>query len=135
MTQRINKNPLKKRFKGASESKQKDFIAQFGLNEFEVFYNIIKRLKESAKDAFENCDFPGVTANQSEKTSLYSVDVQGFGEEITKSFPHVSKDQEFWDGVEDNYRQFFEYRYEGDLALAFLHSVRRGNFQGRMDTC
>ena len=42
----------------------------------------------------------------------------------------MSKDQEFWDGVEDNYRQLVEYRYEVDLALAYLHSVRRAIFRG-----
>ena len=49
---------------------------------------------------------------------------------ITKSYPDVSKDQEFWDGVEDNFRKFVKNIYEGDLALAYLHSVRRSIFRG-----
>ena len=52
MTQRV-----KKSLQGASESKQKEFIAQLVLNEFDEFYNRFKEITESAKDAFENCDF------------------------------------------------------------------------------
>ena len=55
MNQRVKKT-VKKRLQGASESKQKEFIAQLVLNEFDVFYNRIKEITESAKEAFENCD-------------------------------------------------------------------------------
>ena len=129
MTQRVKKS-IKKRFQGSSESKQKDFIAQLVLNEFEVFYNSYKEITESAKDAFENCDFQESLQISQKRLSLYSVSMYRLGDEITKSFPDVSKNQEFWDGVEDNYRQLVEYRYEGDLALAYLHSVRRAIFRG-----
>ena len=129
MTQRVNKT-LKRRFQGSSESKQKDFIAQLVLNEFDVFYNSYKEITESAKDAFENCDFQESLQISQKRLSLYSVSMYRLGDEITKSFPDVSKKQEFLDGVEDNYRQLVEYRYEGDLALAYLHSVRRAIFRG-----
>ena len=43
MTQRVKKS-IKKRFQGSSESKQKDFIAQLVLNEFDVFYNSYKEI-------------------------------------------------------------------------------------------
>ena len=129
MTQRVKKS-IKKRFQGSSESKQKDFIAQLVLNEFEVFYNSYKEITESAKDAFENCDFQESLQISQKRLSLYSVSMYRLSDEITKSFPDVLKNQEFWDGVEDNYRQLVEYRYEGDLALAYLHSVRRAIFRG-----
>ena len=129
MTQRVKKS-IKKRFQGSSESKQKDFIAQLVLNEFEVFYYSYKEITESAKDAFENCDFQESLQISQKRLSLYSVSMYRLGDEITKFFPDVSKNQEFWDGVEDNFRQFVEYRYEGDLALAYLHSVRRAIFRG-----
>ena len=111
-------------------SNHKDFIAQLVLNEFDEFYNRFKEITESAKDAFENCDFQESLQISQNRMSLYSVSMYRLGDEITKSFPDVSKNQEFWDGVEDNFRQIVEYRYEGDLALAYLHSVRRAIFRG-----
>ena len=52
MTQRVKKT-VKKSLQGKSESKQKEFIAQLVLNEFDVFYNRFKEITESAKEAFE----------------------------------------------------------------------------------
>ena len=129
MIQRVKKT-VKIRLQGASESKQKEFMAQLVLNEFDVFYNRFKEITESAKDAFENCDFQESLQISQKRLSQYSVSMYGLGDEITKSLPDLSKNQEFWDGVEDNFRQFVEYRYEGDLALAYLHSVRRAIFRG-----
>ena len=56
MTQRVKKTVIK-RLQKASESKQKELMAQLVLNEFDEFYNRFKEITESAKDAFENCDF------------------------------------------------------------------------------
>ena len=56
MTRRVKKT-VKNSLRGASESKQKEFMAQLVLKEFDAFYNRFKEITESAKDAFENCDF------------------------------------------------------------------------------
>ena len=129
MTQRVKKT-VKKSMQGISESKQREFMARLVLNEFDEFYSRFKEITESAKDAFENCDFQESLQISQKRLTLYSVSMYRLGEEITKSFPDVSKNQEFWDGVENNFRHFVEYRYEGDLALAYLHSVRRAIFRG-----
>ena len=128
MTQRVK--TVKKSLQAASEGKQKEFIAQLVLNEFDEFYNRFKEITESAKDAFENCDYQESLQISQKRMSLYSVSMYRLGDEITKSFPDVSKNHKFWDGVEDNFRYFVENRYEGDLALAYLHSVRRAIFRG-----
>ena len=122
MTQRVKKT-VKKSLKGKSESKQKNIIAQLVLNEFDVCYNKFKEITESAKDAFENCDFQESLQISQKRMSLYSVSMYRLSDEITKSFSDVSKEQELWDGVEDNFRHFVENTYEGDLALLYLHSV------------
>ena len=89
MTQRVKKS-IKKRFQGSSESKQKDLIAQLVLNEFDVFYNRYKEITESAKNAFENCDFQESLQISQKRLSLYSVSMYRLGDEITKSFPDSS---------------------------------------------
>ena len=114
----------------ASESIQKDLIAQLVMSEFKAFYERYKEITESAKEAFEKCDFQESLQISQRRLSLYSESMYRLGEEITKSYPDVSKDQEFWDGVEENFRNFVKNIYEGDLALAYLHSVRRSIFRG-----
>ena len=129
MTRRVKKT-VKNSLRGASECKQREIMARLVLNEFDAFYNRFKEITASAKDAFENCEFQESLQISHKRLSLYSVSMYGLGDEITKSFSEVSKNQEFWDGVENNFRHFVEYRYEGDLALAYLHSVRRAIFRG-----
>ena len=58
MTRRVKKT-VKISLRGASESKQKEFMAQLVLNEFDAFYNGFKEITESAKGAFEKCNFQG----------------------------------------------------------------------------
>ena len=82
MDQRV-KNTVKKRLHGAPESKQKDFFAQLVLNEFDVFYSRYKEITESAKDAFENCDFQESLQISQKRMSLYSVSMYRLGDEIT----------------------------------------------------
>ena len=129
MTQRVKKS-IDKNFQEASESKQKDLIAKLVMREFNAFYERYKEITESAKEAFENCDFQESLQISQKRLSLYSVSMYTLGDKITKKYPDVSKDQEFWDGVEDNFRKFVKNIYEGDLALAYLHSVRRSIFRG-----
>ena len=45
MTQRVKKT-VKKSLQGKSESKQKEFIAQLVLKEFDEFYNRFKEITE-----------------------------------------------------------------------------------------
>ena len=129
MTQRVKKS-IDKNFQEASESKQKHLIAQLVMSEFNVFYERYKDITESAKEAFENCDFQESLQISQKRLSLYSESMNMLGDKITKLYPDVSKDQIFWDGVEDNFRKYVKKIYEGDLALAYLHSVRRAIFRG-----
>ena len=94
MIQRVK--TVKRSLQGASEGKQKEFIVQLVLNEFDEFYNRFKEITESAKNAFENCDFQESLQISQKRMSLYSVSMYRLGDEITKSFPDVSKNQEFW---------------------------------------
>ena len=92
MTRRVKKTD-KNSLRGTSESKQKEFMAQLVLNEFDAFYNRFKEITESAKDAFENCEFQESLQISHKRLSLYSVCMYGVSDEITISFPEVSKNQ------------------------------------------
>ena len=94
MTQGVKKS-IKKRFQGSSESKQKEFITKLVLNEFDVFYNRYKEITESAKDAFEKCDFQESLQISQKRLSLYSVSMYRLSDKITKSFPDVLRIRNF----------------------------------------
>ncbi|GIT71996.1 MAG: hypothetical protein Ct9H300mP28_18100 [Pseudomonadota bacterium] len=79
---------------GASEGKQKEFIAQLVLMSFYEFYNRFKELQNQQRGAFENCDFQESLQISQKRMSLYSgqhVQVLG-GRKISKSFPDVFKE-------------------------------------------
>ena len=56
MTQRVKKS-IDKNFHETLEIKQKNLIAKLVMSEFNAFYERYKEITESAKKAFENCDF------------------------------------------------------------------------------
>ena len=118
MTYRVKKS-IDKNFHEAPEIKQKKLIAQLVMSEFNAFYERYKEITESAKEAFENCDFQESLQISQKRLSLYSVSMYTLGDKITKNYPDVSKDQEFWDGVEDNFRKFVKNIYEADLEGQF----------------
>ena len=52
------------------------------------------------------------------------------GLKLADAFSPISRDHELWEVIEEKYRQLVKNRYEGDLALAYIHSVRRSLFLG-----
>ena len=72
MTQRVKKS-IDKNFQEESEIKQKYLIAQLVMSEFNAFYERYKEITESAKEAFENCDFQESLQISQKRLSLYSV--------------------------------------------------------------
>ena len=79
MTQRVKKT-IDKNFQEASESKQKDLVAQLVMSEFGAFYERYKEITESAKDAFEKCDFQESLQISQKRLSLYSVSMYTLGD-------------------------------------------------------
>ena len=56
MTKRVKKT-FKKKFHVEPENNQEDLIAHLILKEFDEFYVRYKEITESAKEAFESCNF------------------------------------------------------------------------------
>jgi len=52
------------------------------------------------------------------------------GENLSEAFSPISWDQGLWEVIEEKYRQLVKNRYEGDLAIAYIHSVRRALLLG-----
>jgi len=121
-------------FKGliekASDSKKIDLLAQWALSEFDLFYSSFQTITESAKTAFETRDYQASLTISRKRLSLYSDSMFKLGEKLADAFSPISRDQALWEVIEEKYRELVRNRYEGDLALAYIHSVRRSLFLG-----
>ena len=121
-------------FKGliekASDSKKIDLLAQWALWEFDLFYSSFKTITESAKTAFETREYQASLTISRKRLSLYSDSMFKLGEKLADAFSPISRDQALWEVIEEKYRQLVRNRYEWDLALAYIHSVRRSLFLG-----
>ena len=95
------------------------------LDEFDHFYTDFTELTQSAKTAFERRDYSGVLTASRNRLSMYSISMDQLSTRITDEFPDVSREESLWEGVESHYGMLTETRYEADLALAYMHSVRR----------
>ena len=121
-------------FKGliekASDSKKIELLAQWALCEFDLFYSRFQVITESAKTAFETRDYQASLTISKKRLSLYSDSMYKLGENLSDAFSPISRDQGLWEVIEEKYRQLVRNRYEGDLALAYIHSVRRALLLG-----
>ncbi len=100
-------------------------LAQRILHGFDKFYNEFKGFSISAKIAFEVEDYPAVLTASYERLSMYSVTMAQISKKIAEEFPIESKTEELWTGIEEIYRSLTSNRYEADLALAYMYSIRR----------
>ncbi len=121
-------------FKGliekASDSKKIELLAQWALCEFDLFYSRFQVITESAKTAFETRDYQASLIISKKRLSLYSDSMYKLGENLSDAFSPISRDQGLWEVIEEKYRKLVRNRYEGDLALAYIHSVRRALLLG-----
>ena len=92
---------------------------------FDAYYIRSRRIPWLAKEAFETRDWPRALELSQERIAI-------FGASIGKAVPLlklVVQERDriggFWNTVEERYRGLVRHRYEADLALAYLNSVRR----------
>ena len=83
-----------------------------------------------SKQAFENRDHARSLRLSRRRLQLYSVSIREFSEYVKNEFPEIASDETSWDEVEKNYVQKVEGDYAADLAVAYLHSIRRKIYQG-----
>ena len=104
--------------------------ARWILDEFDQYYSEFQSVPAVAKLAFEQRN-PGLSVSISKKRlSMYSNSMRNLGEQLQHALPLIAKDQKLWDRLESRYWDLIQHRYEGDLALAYIHSVRRSILRG-----
>ncbi|MGB5708526.1 MAG: isocitrate dehydrogenase kinase/phosphatase AceK regulatory subunit [Arenicellales bacterium] len=112
---------------GESESQQ---VARDALDEFNLFYSFFKQIPNKAKVAFEQRDHAESLRLSNRRLQLYSISIREFSEKVKKQHSVLTSDESRWDQVETAYQSMVVEDYSADLAMAYLHSIRRKIYQG-----
>lgn len=107
-----------------------DEVARSALDEFNSFYSIFKQIPEKAKNAFEQKDHAQSLRLSNQRLRLYSISIQEFSEKVRQTYPELASDEFHWDQVEEAYKALVVGDYSADLAMAYLHSIRRKIYRG-----
>jgi isocitrate dehydrogenase kinase/phosphatase len=97
---------------------------------FDQFYEEFLRLTWSAKTAFETRDYPASVACAKKRLGLYNATVYALAWDLRAAFAALAQRESLWTQVEAAYLPAVAGRYEADLALAYIHSVRRRVYHG-----
>ena len=100
-------------------------IARHLSETFGQFYGTFLDIPRQAKIAFEKRNHPESLRLSSLRLRLYSDSIARESEAVAGQFPQVRQDEARWTAVERLFRTLTEGVYHEDLALAYLHSVRR----------
>lgn len=114
----------------SSENEVYKLSADWILHEFDRYYSEFQSVPAVAKLAFEQRN-PGLSISISkERLSMYSNSMRNLGEQLKRALPLMAEDQQLWHRLESKYWDLIQNRYEADLALAYIHSVRRSILRG-----
>jgi isocitrate dehydrogenase kinase/phosphatase len=113
----------------ATEDRRVALTARWILEEFDAYYVESRRIPVLAKEAFENRDPRQSLALSKRRLSIYSESIHALGPRLVREFPALAESEQLWREVETRYLPLIEGRYEGDLAFAYINSVRRGIYQ------
>jgi isocitrate dehydrogenase kinase/phosphatase len=97
---------------------------------YDEFYESFVRITWSAKAAFEASDHAGAVRNAKTRLGLYDATVRQLAQDLAAAFPELQQNEPVWARVEAAFIPRVEADYEFDLALAYLHSVRRRLYRG-----
>ncbi|MXZ80137.1 MAG: bifunctional isocitrate dehydrogenase kinase/phosphatase [Gammaproteobacteria bacterium] len=109
---------------------RRDNVADLVLGEFRDFYHQFKDIPELSRRAFEDRDHAKSLRLSSRRLQLYSISIRKLSDRIKRICPVLARDESRWEEVEKQYLANVEGDYAADLAMAYLHSIRRKIYQG-----
>jgi isocitrate dehydrogenase kinase/phosphatase len=113
-----------------SERARVELAAAWIRRVFDQFYEEFLKLTWSAKTAFETRDYPESVACAKKRLGLYNATVYALAWDLRAAFAALAQRESLWTQVEAAYLPAVAGRYEADLALAYIHSVRRRVYHG-----
>lgn len=108
-----------------SEAERIESVAALIHGAFTDYYRRFRQIAGLAKAAFEARDWPASLALSQERLGIYGATVDALVPVILLHCPEVQGRDAFWAAAEERYLPLIEGLYHGDLAYAFLNSVRR----------
>lgn len=116
--------------KSDDQGNEAHVVARLALEEFERFYAAFRAVPGLARTAFEQRDHAESLRLSTDRLQLYSVSIREFSDRILQEQPELSAEEGRWIDVENRYRQLVAGDYSSDLAMAYLHSIRRKIYRG-----
>ena len=113
-----------------TERERVELTAEWIGDVFDRFYDEFLKLTWMAKTAFEDRDPPASVAHAKKRLGLYNATVYPLADELRSAYPGLAESESLWGQVEAALMPSVHGTYEADLALAYLHSVRRRLCQG-----
>jgi len=92
---------------------------------FDDYYTRSRKIPWLAKRAFETRNWPAAIDLSQERIAIYSLSIQKAVPILKHAIREIDHLGGFWNTVEERYRAQVAHRYEADLALAYLASLRR----------
>ncbi len=114
-----------------SDSEKAECLAQVILRCFDDYYARSRQIPWLAKRAFEDRDWPKAIALSHERIAIFSLSVNKASALIGQKMGDTTRLGNLWQWVEGRVRISMGRRYEADLALAYLASIRRQVHQDR----
>jgi len=113
-----------------SDSEKVALAAEWIWSVYDRFYDTYVELTWGAKAAFETRDHVRAVSNAKTRLGLYNATVHRLADELRSAFPSLYSNESYWVQVEDAFIPRVSALYEFDLAIAYLHSVRRRLYRG-----
>ncbi|UCH75096.1 MAG: bifunctional isocitrate dehydrogenase kinase/phosphatase [Rhodospirillales bacterium] len=99
------------------------------LGVFDVYHAECRRITWQAKTAFEELNPADSLLLSRRRLTIYSDTIHEIAARLHRAFPGLVGDEALWQEVEAVYFPLVAGRYEEDLAIAYIHSVRRMLYQ------
>lgn len=113
-------------FQKAKSAPQKAAIlARIILSAFDDYYARSGQIPGLAKQAFEIRDWPAAIALSQERIAIYSLSISKIGPVLRQATGGGTLADDLWQDAEAYFRNAVKDRYEIDMAIAYLASVRR----------
>ncbi|MGE4247556.1 MAG: isocitrate dehydrogenase kinase/phosphatase AceK regulatory subunit, partial [Parvibaculaceae bacterium] len=103
--------------------------SRFILDEFDVYYSESRAIPTLAKQAFEQREPARSVALSRRRLAIYGESIHAIAARLKRVYPLLSRDEGLWETIEGRYLPLVRGRYEEDLALAYVNSVRRVIFE------
>ncbi|MGF1551558.1 MAG: isocitrate dehydrogenase kinase/phosphatase AceK regulatory subunit [Paracoccaceae bacterium] len=110
---------------GSDYHARADAMARVALAMFEDYLALSRRIPWLAKRAFETRDWPRSVALSQARIRVFGDSIERAAPVLEDALRRQDRMGGFWNAVEERFRLRLEGRYEAELALAYLATIRR----------